>query len=64
MFDALLFMGRIVFIEDSGGSTRDFGRMTGKPSLTRLWPFGRARNGRFADHPGVAPSQARKERFL
>jgi hypothetical protein len=34
MFDELLFTGRVVFIEDSGGSTRDYGRMTGKPHLT------------------------------
>jgi hypothetical protein len=36
MFDELLFTGRVVFIEDSGGSTRDYGRMTGYTEVTLL----------------------------
>ncbi len=34
MFDALLLIDRMVFIEDSVGSIRDSGRMTDNPYLT------------------------------
>jgi len=45
MFDALLLIDRMVFIEDSVGSIRDSGRMTGNPHLTRRWPSGRVTEG-------------------
>jgi hypothetical protein len=35
MFDALLLIGRVVLIEDSGGSTRDSGRMTDYSEVNR-----------------------------